>query len=284
MNTVRIWSAAAAIWLGMGAISGAAYAQASGYPSKAVTIIADAAPGSTPDVDARFVADGLGKMWGRQVVVIEHPGAFGSIAARAAAEAAPDGYTLYMPALATFVAPKTAAPNVPLHLPHDFIPIGFTAENPMFVAVNPSLGVSTLPELIALPKKKPGSISIAVSGAGRLTDLTGRLLQQRENVNFVRVPYNSGTGGGRFRCGRRARVDDHRGLFGHRRRSEGQADQNDCGRFLEASAGISRRTAYRGYDPGFYGNRMAGSRCAERHAAADHQQDQRRFEQAGQQS
>ena len=108
MNAVRIWSAAAAISLGMGAISSAAYAQASGYPSKAVTIIADAAPGSTPDVDARFVAEGLGKMWGRQVVVIEHPGAFGSIAARAAAEAAPDGYTLYMPALATFVAPKTS--------------------------------------------------------------------------------------------------------------------------------------------------------------------------------
>jgi tripartite-type tricarboxylate transporter receptor subunit TctC len=193
MNAVRIWSAAAAIWLGMGVISGAAYAQAGGYPTKTVTIIADAAPGSTPDVDARFVAEGLGKMWGRQVVVIEHPGAFGSIAARAAAEAAPDGYTLYMPALATFVAPKTAAPNVPLHLPRDFIPIGFTAENPMFVAVNPSLGVNTLPELIALAKKKPGSISIAVSGAGRLTDLTGRLLEQRENVNFVRVPYNSGT-------------------------------------------------------------------------------------------
>jgi tripartite-type tricarboxylate transporter receptor subunit TctC len=176
----------------MSAISGAAHAQA-GYPTKAVTIIADAPPGSTPDVDARFIANGLGKMWGRQVVVVEHPGAFGSIAARAASEAAPDGYTLYMPALATFVAPKAAAPNVPLQLPRDFIPIGFTAENPMFVAVNPSLGVSTLPELIALAKKKPGSISIAVSGAGRLTDLTGRLLQQRENVNFVRVPYNSGT-------------------------------------------------------------------------------------------
>ncbi len=193
MNAVRIWSAAAAaIWLGMSAASGAAHAQA-GYPDKAVTIIADAPPGSTPDVDARFIADGLGKMWGRQVVVVEHPGAFGSIAARAAAEAAPDGYTLYMPALATFVAPKTAAPNVPLQLPRDFIPIGFTAENPMFVAVNPSLGLSTLPELIALARKKPGAISIAVSGAGRLTDLTGRLLQQRENVSFVRVPYNSGT-------------------------------------------------------------------------------------------
>jgi tripartite-type tricarboxylate transporter receptor subunit TctC len=193
MNAVRIWSAAAAIVLGLGLVPGAARAQTSGYPSKAVTIIADAPPGSTPDVDARFIADGLGKMWGRQVVVVEHAGAFGSIAARAASEAAPDGYTLYLPALATFVAPKTAASNVPLHLPHDFMPIGFTAENPMFVAVNPSLGVSSLPELIALAKKKPGSISIAVSGAGRLTDLTGRLLQQRAGVNFVRVPYNSGT-------------------------------------------------------------------------------------------
>lgn len=193
MNSFRYcYGIAAALLLALPAAP-AAHAQVEDYPGKAVTIIADAPPGSTPDVDARFIADGLGKMWGRQVVVIEHAGAFGSIAARAASEAAPDGYTLYMPALATFVAPKTAAPNVPLHLPHDFLPIGFTAENPMFVAVNPSLGVSTLPELIALAKNKPGSISIAVTGAGRLTDLTGRLLQQRESVNFVRVPYTSGT-------------------------------------------------------------------------------------------
>ena len=169
-----------------------AHAQAEDYPGKTVTIISDAPPGSTPDVDARFIADGLGRMWGRQVVVVEHAGAYGSIAARAAADAAPDGYTLYMPSLASFVAPPKAAANVPLQLPRDFLPIGFTAENPMFVAVNPSLGVDSLPQLIALSKKQPGAISIAVTGVGRLTDLTGRLLQQREGVNFVRVPYNSG--------------------------------------------------------------------------------------------
>jgi tripartite-type tricarboxylate transporter receptor subunit TctC len=170
----------------------AARAQAEDYPGKTVTIISDAPPGSTPDVDARFIADGLGKMWGHQVVVVEHAGAYGSIAARAAADAAPDGYTLYMPSLASFVAPAKVAANVPLQLPRDFLPIGFTAENPMFVAVNPALGVNTLPQLIALSKKQPGAISIAVTGVGRLTDLTGRLLQQREGVNFVRVPYNSG--------------------------------------------------------------------------------------------
>ncbi|MFZ0776309.1 MAG: tripartite tricarboxylate transporter substrate binding protein [Xanthobacteraceae bacterium] len=170
----------------------AAHAQADSYPNKAVTIISDAAPGSTPDVDARFVAEGLTKAFGQQFIVVNHPGANGSIAARAASEAIPDGYTLFMPALSTFVALPSIAPNLPLQLPRDFIPIGYTAENPMFVAVNPKLGVSTLPQLIALAKKDLGKISIAVTGAGRLTDLTGLLLEDRAGVQLLRVPYNGG--------------------------------------------------------------------------------------------
>ena len=102
----------------------AAHAQAGNYPNKPVTIISDAAPGSTPDVDARFVAEGLSKMWGQQVVVVNHPGANGSVAARVAAEAAPDGYTLSHPTLSTFVALPTVAPNLPLKLPRDFLPMG----------------------------------------------------------------------------------------------------------------------------------------------------------------
>src|SRR5271170_5131563 len=170
----------------------AAHAQAGNYPEKPVTIIADAAPGATPDVDCRFVAAGLAKIWGQQVIVVNHPGANGSIAARAATEAVPDGYTLFMPALSTFVALPTVTPNLPLKLPRDFIPIGYTAENPMFFAVNPSLGVNTLPELIALAKKDPGKISIAVTGVGRLTHLTGLVFQDRAGISLLPVPYNGG--------------------------------------------------------------------------------------------
>ena len=72
------------------------------------------------------------------------------------------------------------------------MPIGFTAENPMFIAVTPGLGVNTLPELIALAKKEPGTISIAVTGVGRLTHLTGLLLQQRADIQLLPVPYNGG--------------------------------------------------------------------------------------------
>ncbi len=204
MNDLRYWLRSIGLCLIGFAAAGAAYAQADMYPNKTVTIISDSAPGSTPDVDCRFVAAGLAQMWGQQVIVVNHPGANGSVAARAASDVAPDGYTLFMPALSTFVALPTVAPNLPLKLPRDFVPIGYTAENPMFVAVYPKLGVSTLPQLIALAKKEPGKISIAVTGAGRLTDLTGLLLQDRAGVQLLRVPYTGGpaaaladVGGGR---------------------------------------------------------------------------------------
>jgi tripartite-type tricarboxylate transporter receptor subunit TctC len=190
MTARRYWIGLAVF--GLLAWPAGAHSQAVKYPDKPVTIISDAPPGSTPDVDARFIADGLSKVWGQQAVIINHAGANGSIAARAASEATPDGYTLFMPALSTFVALKSVAPNLPIMLPRDFLPIGFTAENPMFVAASPALGVSTLPELIALAKKKPGTISIAVTGVGRLTHLTGLLLQERAGIALLPVPYNAG--------------------------------------------------------------------------------------------
>ena len=184
-------SIAAACLLALSATT-AAQAQAGNYPDRPVTIICDAAPGATPDVDARFVAEGLSKIWGQQVIVQNRQGANGSIATRAASEATPDGYTLFMPALSTFVARQSMAPNLPIKLPRDFLPIGYTAENPMFFAVNPALGISTLAELIARAKKEPGKISIAVTGVGRLTHLTGLVFQDRAGIALLPVPYNAG--------------------------------------------------------------------------------------------
>jgi tripartite-type tricarboxylate transporter receptor subunit TctC len=192
MNKCRNWFRSAGLGLMTLTTAGAAPVHAGDYPDKPVTVISDAAPGSTPDIDARFCAEGLAKLWGQQVVVVNHAGANGSIAARAATEATPDGYTLFMPALSTFAALPTVAPNLPLKLPRDFLPIGFTAENPMFIAVNPALGVSTLPQLIALAKKEPRTISIAVTGVGRLTHLTGLVLQERADIKLLPVPYNGG--------------------------------------------------------------------------------------------
>jgi tripartite-type tricarboxylate transporter receptor subunit TctC len=170
----------------------AVQAQPGSYPAKPVQIIADSSAGSAPDVALRFVADRLSQAWGQQIIVVNRPGAGGSIAARTASEAAPDGYTLYQPVLSTFVSLHPAAPNVPLHVPKDFLPIGFVSENPMFVAVAPSLGISSLPELIAAAKKRPGEISYATTGVGRLTHLTGELLQHEAGIKLLLVPYTGG--------------------------------------------------------------------------------------------
>src|ERR1700756_5096279 len=91
MTTPRTWAAIVALCLLAILAAGSAQAQAVNYPTKPVTIICDAAAGATPDVVARFVADGFSRAWGQQVVVVNHPGGNGSIAAHAAAEAAPDG-------------------------------------------------------------------------------------------------------------------------------------------------------------------------------------------------
>ena len=187
------WFSIAGMCLLILPVASVAYAQAFNYPTKPVTIISDAAAGTAPDVTARFVAEGLGKIWGQQVVVINHPGANGSIAAHAASDATADGYTLFMPALSTFVALPTIAPNLPLKLPRDFLPIGFTAEQPMFIAVGASLGATTLPQLIALAKMEPDKITFAVSGVGRLTHLTGEVLQRRADIKLLSVPYAHGT-------------------------------------------------------------------------------------------
>jgi tripartite-type tricarboxylate transporter receptor subunit TctC len=186
-----------AAWFGLLAplpASAPALAQ-SGYPNKPVRIVVDSAAGSANDVTLRILAERLGAMWGQQVVALNHPGAGGSISAKVASTAPPDGYTLYMAAASVFVALPGApgvAPNLPIELPRDFVPIGFVTLQPMFIAMSPALGIGSLPELIALAKAKPGQISYAATGHGRLTHLTMELLQDRAGIKLQLVPYAGG--------------------------------------------------------------------------------------------
>src|SRR5262245_35072415 len=168
-------------------------AQAQSYPTKPVRIITHSAPGGSPDALLRVIADRLTQVWGQQVVVLNQPGAGGAVAARAAAAAAPDGYTLYMPASSAFVTLPGIQPNLPLQVPRDFVPIGFMGEQPFFISVAPSLGVATLPEFIALAKRRPGEISYAATGRGTLSHLAGEALQLKAGIKLLMVPYVGGT-------------------------------------------------------------------------------------------
>jgi tripartite-type tricarboxylate transporter receptor subunit TctC len=192
MKAHRGWLRVAGLCLLLLPAAFAAHAQTGDFPGKPVTIISDAGAGAAPDVVTRLVAEGLGRLWGQQVVVLNRPGGNGSIAAHAAAEAVPDGYTLYAPVLSTFVASPSVAPNLPVKVPRDFSAIGFIASQPMFVSVDPALGIATLPQLIARAKQEPDKISFAVTGVGRLSHLTGELLQMRAGIKLQSIPYTRG--------------------------------------------------------------------------------------------
>jgi tripartite-type tricarboxylate transporter receptor subunit TctC len=162
-------------------------AQAQDYPAKPVTFITPAAPGNSPDVVTRIVADRLTEIWKRQVVVLNRPGAGGLIAAQAAAGAEKDGYTLYMAQASTF----TVLP-IERKTPPDaaFVPIGMVGEQPIAVAVNKDVPVGNIAELIALAGKTPGGMLFGATNRGGQSHLTGELLRDRAkaNITFVHAP------------------------------------------------------------------------------------------------
>ena len=167
-------------------------AQADDYPNKPVRVISDSAPGSAVDVTFRIVMDRLGTVLGQQIVPVDEPGASGAIAAHAASEATADGYTLFAPAISLFIALPGKAENLPLMLPRDFLPVASLIGQPMFICASAASGIKTLPDLIARAKRNPNQISFAATGIGRITHLTGLLLQSRADIKLQVVPYTGG--------------------------------------------------------------------------------------------
>jgi tripartite-type tricarboxylate transporter receptor subunit TctC len=181
-----------ALCLPLLATAAASPAQADDYPNKPIRIISDSAPGSAVDVTFRIVMDRLGTVLGQQIVPVDVPGASGAIAAHAASDAIPDGYTLFAPAMSLFIALPGKAENLPLMLPRDFLPVASLIDQPMFICANAASGIKTLPDLIARAKEHPNQISFAATGIGRITHLTGLLLQSRADIKLQVVPYTGG--------------------------------------------------------------------------------------------
>jgi tripartite-type tricarboxylate transporter receptor subunit TctC len=174
------------------ATAAASPARAEDYPNKPIRIISDSAPGSAVDVTFRMVMDRLGAVLGQQIAPVDQPGASGAIAAHAASEAIPDGYTLFAPAISLFISLPGKAENLPLILPRDFLPVGSLAAQPMFICASAASGIKSLPDLIRRAQQQPGKISFAATGIGRITHLTGLLLQSRAGIKLQVVPYTGG--------------------------------------------------------------------------------------------
>ena len=170
-------------------------AGASDYPSRPVKLIAQGAAGSGPDVIARIVADQLARLWGQSVSIVNSTGGGGLLAAQAAATAEPDGYTLYVPTITTFVILPEMHDKLPVDLERDFARISVLAETPMVVAVGASTGIGSMQALIALAKSKPNEVFYAANNRGSLPHLTGEMLAYRTGTRLNFVPYPGAAAG-----------------------------------------------------------------------------------------
>lgn len=182
-------STLAIVTTGMLAFGGHSAAVAQSYPTAPVKLIVTTGAGGAPDVIARIVAEGLSHRWGQQVFVANHPGAAGSIGMKVAGSAPADGYTLLFALSSSFVALPEIAKDYPYDLVRDFVSIGFVCEQPMAIAVPPSLGVNTLAELIDYVKKRPGEINVAVLSRGGIPHLTSEWIKLAAGLDWTSINY-----------------------------------------------------------------------------------------------
>jgi tripartite-type tricarboxylate transporter receptor subunit TctC len=169
-----------------GAVALPAYAQT--WPDKPVKLIVPYAPGGASDTIARPWGERLTQALGQQFVIENRGGAGGAIGAEAAAKAAPDGYTL----LLTPNAPLSVLPQL-RKTPYDpqkaFTPIGQVGDLIAGFVIHPSVGVKTMPELIAYAKKNPGKLAYGSAGLGTATHLRIEMLKYKAGIDILHVPY-----------------------------------------------------------------------------------------------
>ncbi|MGZ8197339.1 MAG: Bug family tripartite tricarboxylate transporter substrate binding protein [Burkholderiales bacterium] len=182
MRHLAIVGAAAAMVFG-----GAALAQ--NYPVKPLRIVVAQAPGGGNDTIARMVAHKLTQSLKQQVVVDNRAGAGGLIAAEHVAKSTPDGYTLLLGNVATLIIIPNVQKKVPYDPFRDFEPVSLIASAPLLVVVHPSLPVTSVKQLIALAKAKPGQLNYASNGVGSSTHLATELFKVMTGTNMTHVPY-----------------------------------------------------------------------------------------------
>ncbi len=174
----------------VGLIAGAVSAAAQDWPTRPVRIIIPLGPGGGGDVFSRLLAEELQKTFGQPFVVENRPGGGLNIGTRACAEAAPDGYTLCVLSGEPVIYNQYTFKSLPFNPEKDFDPIVNLFINANALVVNSSLGVKTIPELVALAKAKPKTLSYGTFSFV-LAYFMDRL-NKKNGIDIVRVPYRSG--------------------------------------------------------------------------------------------
>jgi tripartite-type tricarboxylate transporter receptor subunit TctC len=170
------------------ALAASATAQAQSWPSKPLRIVVGFPPGASADVAARLVAAKMSESLGQSVLIENKPGAGSNIATESVVRAPADGYTLFLGTIANTIN-ASLSKNLPFDFGRDLAPVASLASLPNLLVVTPSLGVSTVQELVAAAKRKPGEILYGSSGNGTGPHLSGELFNLMAGVKLTHVPY-----------------------------------------------------------------------------------------------
>ena len=164
-----------------------AYAQ--DYPTRPVRLIVAFTAGGTADRTARLIAAKMESTLGQAVAVENKPGGNGAVAAQYVAQSEPDGYTLFFTTAGAIAISPAFHSDLNYDPIKDFAPVGEAAINSPVLVVNAGMKVNSARDLAELARKKPGMITIGITGRGAMSDLALQLFEADAGIQLQSVPY-----------------------------------------------------------------------------------------------
>ena len=164
-------------------------ASAQDYPNRPVRLIVAFAPGGATDFTARIIADRVQSILGQPIAVENKPGANGAIGAEYVAKSDPDGYTLFFTTVGAVAINPALRSDLPYDPLKDFAAVGKAAVNSTILVVNADMKINSARELADLARRKPGSITIGITGRGAISDLGRQLFEDAAGIKLQEVPY-----------------------------------------------------------------------------------------------
>jgi tripartite-type tricarboxylate transporter receptor subunit TctC len=170
------------------ALAGGAQAQGDQFPQRTVRLIVPFPPGGSGDFVGRLLADKLGGLWQRPVVVENRPGASTLLGLGMVAKSAPDGYTIGLNTAGFAVQPAIRR-SMPFDALEDFDFVTQIMETPFVLTAHPALGVNSAKELLDWAKANPGKLNFASFGVGSTPHILGEILALNAGAKMVHVPF-----------------------------------------------------------------------------------------------
>src|SRR4051812_34671922 len=159
------------------------------YPARPIRLIVPFPPGGGTDILARLVSNKLTETAGWQIVIDNRGGAGGNIGLQAAAQAAPDGYTMVMGQTSNLAINPALYTSLPYDPVKSFVPVSLVSASPIALVVASKSPYRNIGDFVAAAKAKPGQLTFGSPGSGTVAHLTGELFQRTAGIKYVHVPY-----------------------------------------------------------------------------------------------